>query len=113
MVLAHDAGSKISPRFISMNCAGQNYTPVHKAQLPEKPDQASAEVVLPFSGTELSWADNYGFFFFHGSVVLAVDCTVYMQNCEPAFNFSFGDWHSDQVWNNYECVIRPEAILCS
>ena len=35
--------------------------------------------------------------FFHGLVVLAVDCTVYMQNCEPAFYFSFADWRSDQV----------------
>ena len=52
-------------------------------------------------------------FFFHGLVVLAVDCAVYMQNCEPAFYFSFGDLRSDQVWNNYKCVIRPEAILCS
>jgi len=53
MILVHDDGSNISPRFISINCAGLNSRAVHKAQLTEKQDQASAEVVPPFSGTGL------------------------------------------------------------
>ena len=112
MVLAHDAGSKISPRFISMNCAGK---PTH---LSTKLNSQKNQTRLPQKSYSLFQEQScHGQiimdFFFHGSVVLAVDCAVYMQNCEPAFYFSFGDWHSDQVWNNYECVIRPEAILCS